>query len=66
MSAYGPKRTCPFALYMSANDPKRTLLDQTSLTAAPNLLCLVSVVPRPSSGMVACTGEISSRVLLAR
>ena len=25
----------------------------------PNLLCLVSVVPRPSSGMVACTGEIS-------
>ena len=25
MSAFGTKRTCPFALHMSANDPKRTL-----------------------------------------
>jgi hypothetical protein len=25
MSAFDTKRTCPFALHMSANDPKRTL-----------------------------------------
>ena len=38
--------------------PKRTSSDQT-LPLLRNLLCLGSVVPRPSSGMVACTGEIS-------
>jgi len=27
-SLLGAKRTCPFALHMSANDPKRTLADQ--------------------------------------
>jgi len=31
-----------------------------------NLLCLVSVVPRTSTGMVGCTGEISSKQLLAQ
>ena len=51
---------------MSANDPKRTSPDQTSLTLRPNLLCLVSVVPSPSNGMVAWTGEISLKLLLAQ
>jgi hypothetical protein len=41
-----------------AIDPERTSPDQT-LPLLRNLLCLVSVVPRSSSGMVACTGEIS-------
>jgi ABC-type uncharacterized transport system substrate-binding protein len=47
--ANGQRLACPLLT------PKRTSPDQTSLTGAPNLLCLVSVVPRPSSGMVACT-----------
>jgi hypothetical protein len=58
-SLLGVKRTCPFALHMSANDPKRTSPYETFLPLRPNLLCLISVVPRPSNGMVACTGEIS-------
>src|SRR5215510_13459948 len=59
-SLLGAKRTSLFATHISAFDPKRTSPDQkTSLKLHPNLLCLVSVGPRPSNGMVACTGEIS-------
>jgi hypothetical protein len=56
---WGVKRTCLCALQMSAYDPKRTSPYETFLPLRPNLLCLISVVPRPSNGMVACTGEIS-------
>ena len=58
MSAFGTKRTWRLHCGMFAIGPKWTSPDQT-LPLLRNLLCLVSVVPGPSSGMVACTDEIS-------
>jgi hypothetical protein len=40
-SQLGAKRTCPFALHMSANDPKRTL----GLINSPNYAAFLPLLP---------------------
>src|SRR5262249_41777053 len=65
-SLLGVKRTWLVAAHMSAFDPKRTLLDQTSLSGVLQSDKLQLASSHAFSGMFACTGEISSKLLLAQ
>ena len=61
----GVKRTCPFALQMSAFDPKRTSGPaQHALLLRPNLLGFEPTGVVLSWEMVLCAGEISSILFL--
>jgi class 3 adenylate cyclase len=55
MSLLGVKRTCPFALHMSANDPKRTWRDCRNLRK-------IEVSPSPGKGDMQRRGEIGKPV----
>jgi hypothetical protein len=57
VSLSGVKRTCLFAVHMSAFDPKADI----AYRCASICYAVIGVVPMLFSGMVACTGEISSK-----
>ena len=46
MSAFGTKRTCRFALHMSAFDPKRTSVPQSNGLASTNSVLVSRYRPR--------------------
>jgi hypothetical protein len=60
MSTFGPKRTCPFALHMSANDPKRTSI------ASPRLTGLLATPPIAGNLRIWCGYSLKSPTADAR